>query len=98
MADSMQNEALQRYRQMYSKAQSEHHSSENHSDNSQQSPVMETPKPEQSPAQEREKKGDNLLEIFMRDKEKSLILLLIVLLLSEKADSTLILSLLYLIL
>lgn len=94
--DKMQNEAMERLRQMYSKSY-------------QQKPVLDQ-KPQTQPV-EKEKSQEkevlqkdtssekhNLLDLFMKDKEKSLIMLLIVILISEKADSTLILALMYLIL
>lgn len=96
MADTMKTEAMERVRQMYQRAspQSEPdrnthtvHSAPVHSD--------DTSKSDLEPASQ---KSPNLLDIFMRDKEKSLIVLLIVILLSEKADQSLVLALMYLIL
>lgn len=99
MPDSMQTDAMERLRQMYSKATPnsrgavqptpEHHAKK--SDEKERSEQKTQP-------QLHNNNTDNLLDIFMRDKEKSLIVLLIVLLVSEKADSTLVLALLYLIL
>lgn len=95
MADSMQTQAMERVRQMYQRAnnQSEPANSaqpqsihNEHSTKSDNNIIKET------------KTQPNLLDIFMRDKEKSLIVLLIVILLSEKADQSLILALMYLIL
>lgn len=109
MPDSMQNEALERLKQMYSKAQP--------SRGTQQSRVVTRPavEPKSEPAEPKKpeepeqkaepmpelthtEKSPNMLDIFMQDKEKSLVVLLIVLLISEKADTTLILALMYLIL
>ena len=99
MPDSMQNDAIQRLRQMYSKAPPNGRSTD------QTAPVHHAPKNDEKEHTEQNaqpqlhnNKADNLLDIFTRDKEKSLIVLLIVLLISEKADSTLVLALLYLIL
>lgn len=99
MPDSMQTEAMERLRQMYSKAvpnsntapQNTVEHTKSDTDTAQQEGVKTEP-------QLHINRGDNLLDIFMRDKEKSLIVLLIVLLVSEKADSTLVLALMYLIL
>lgn len=94
MADSMQEDALRRLNQMYSKAPS----------GSVASQRREAEPPQQTQEQTKElktpgspKNQSNLLEIFMKDKEKSLILLLIVILISEKADSSLLLALMYLV-
>ncbi|MBQ8057771.1 MAG: hypothetical protein IJ275_05490 [Ruminococcus sp.] len=102
MADRMQDDAMQRYRQMYSKAQPEKSQNEtvshNKNDNSDKPPVAQKENvslhKEQKPSKS---KSDSVLDIFMKDKEKSLIILLIVILLSEKADTTLILALMYLV-
>ena len=99
MADRMQDDAIQRFKQMYSKTPAQS--------------TGEKMQPEQSKSQKAQKHPDdirenrtepihkpeskNLLDIFMKDKEKSLILLLIVILISEKADTTLILALMYLV-
>ncbi len=96
MSDSMQNDAMERLKQMYSKAQ----------------PIKSAPPPEskthqtQKSQQKEEqtnqalhtKKNESVFDVFLKDKEKSLIVILIVLLISEKADTTLVLSLMYLIL
>lgn len=91
MADNMQSDALRRFNQMYSNAQPK-----------KAPPVVDEKKPEMSEeskiAIQEDKQSGNFLDVLMRDKEKSLILILIVLLISEKADSTLILALLYTIL
>ncbi len=99
--DQMQNEAMDRLRQMYSKTR-------------QQQPQVDMTKQPQKSASipltkeqheekseidtNRHNRSNNLLDVFMQDKEKSLVMLLIVILISEKADSTLILALMYLIL
>ncbi len=99
MPDSMQNDAMERLRQMYSKA------APNSRSTAQATPEHHAPKSDEKEHAEPKTQPqlhnnsvDNLLDIFMRDKEKSLIVLLIVLLISEKADTTLVLALLYLIL
>ncbi len=98
MPDSMQNDAMERLRQMYSKAQPQ---------NTKNKPITEVHQAEPAPENHQEnkkseevhtKKSENILDIFMKDKEKSLILLLIVLLISEKADTSIVLALMYLIL
>ena len=106
MADNMQSQAMERLKQMYSKAQTtqggtlgavntapanQKRKSEEKTENKEQ---VETPKKEVAKSQKR----DSLAELFLKDKEKSLILLLIVLLISEKAESSVVLALLYLIL
>ena len=96
MADNMQTQAMERLKQMYSKAQT---------DEKRTIHPPHSPKVEEPPKNEPEKqaivtpeKHDSIAELFMKDKEKSLILLLIVLLISEKADTGVVLALLYLIL
>lgn len=104
MADNMQTQAMERLKQMYSKAQpsSQHQSNSIH--NSSETPKRreiektDTVKTEKQNEKQTEKKSYGILELFLKDKEKSLILLLIVLLISEKADSSVVLALLYLIL
>ncbi len=102
MPDQMQNEAIQRLQQMYSRAQPqnttvaqkreepkkihiESKTNKDNNDNDNDAEVLHNSR-------------ENLIDIIMRDKEKSLIVLLIILLISEKADTTLVLALLYLIL
>ena len=95
MADSMQNDAMERFRQMYSKAQPQSVTNNNRIES------QKLPKTEETITEGKtlihNKKEENNLDLFMRDKEKSLILLLIVILMSEKADTTLILALMYLV-
>ncbi len=94
MADSMQEDALRRLNQMYSKAPSGNVAPQRREAQPSRQ-VVEQTKEEKTP--EHPKNQGNLLDIFMKDKEKSLILLLIVILLSEKADSSLLLALMYLV-
>lgn len=107
MADNMQSQAMERLKQMYSKAQTTKESPANtvyvnpKSQNEKKSENKEQDiKQEQSPKEQvvHNKKRDSIAELFLKDKEKSLILLLIVLLISEKAESSVVLALLYLIL
>ena len=108
MADNMQNQAMERLRQMYSKAQTPQSSVVNTAPVNQKSrnepqrteQMKETKEQAQTPEKEvmHPKKRDSIAELFLKDKEKSLILLLIVLLISEKAESSVVLALLYLIL
>lgn len=95
MADSMQNEAMERLKQMYSKAQPQSNTQSHRSENVQTEKVSEQPL--QAENSIHTQKSENLLDFFMRDKEKSLILLLIVILMSEKADTSLLLALMYLV-
>lgn len=107
MADNMQSQAMERLRQMYSKAQHPQEGTVNsvsvnpesqnfkRSESKEQEINQEQPKKEQTV---HSKKRDSIAELFLKDKEKSLILLLIVLLMSEKAESSVVLALLYLIL
>ncbi len=96
MADNMQTQAMERLKQMYSKAQTDERRTANPS-----TPLkVEEPRKNEAPKEEilKSKKQDSIADLFLKDKEKSLILLLIVLLISEKADSSVVLALLYLIL
>ncbi len=94
--DPITREALKRASQMYSrpKAPSRHHPNEKS-----EPPVQErkheknddTPKPEPKNVTQ----GDPV-KAFFRDKEESVILLLIMLLMDEKTDPSLLLALMYL--
>ena len=99
MADRMQDDAIQRFKQMYSKTPastvSEHSRSENNKSQQPHNQTADISEKQSEPIHKSENKS--VLDIFMKDKEKSLILLLIVLLINEKADTTLILALLYLV-
>lgn len=95
MADSMQEDALRRLNQMYSRAPSGNVAPQRREADTPQQAKEEHIK--EAPTPEHPKNQGNLLDIFMKDKEKSLILLLIVILLSEKADSSLLLALMYLV-
>lgn len=102
MADRMQDDAMQRYRQMYSKAQPEksHFDAVSQNKNAASDKSPEAKKENKNLHKEhkpQKTESNNVLDIFMKDKEKSLIILLIVILLSEKADTTLILMLMYLV-
>lgn len=100
MAGNIENEAMQRLKQMYSNARQNDNTPihNRQTSNRAENKPATTEKETQKEVSALEKRNDNLLDVFMRDKEKSLILLLIVLLISEKADTTLILALMYLIL
>lgn len=96
MSDQMQNEAMERLKQMYSKAPTK----------SQQIPLHKTLPPQNKsdgenqgqPETATQAERKTMLDVFMQDKEKSLIVLLLVILMSEKADTMLVLALVYLIL
>ncbi len=108
MADRMHDDAMERLKQMYSKAQPERKPPEAsaRSLNTSQKPISDNQKKsdekrgisqEESLPLHREN-SKNLLDAFMADKEKSLLVLLLVILISDKADTTLVLALVYLIL
>lgn len=95
MADNMQTQAMERLKQMYSKAQTDERRT------TKQPPPLKVEEPKSEALKEeiqKPKKQDSIADLFLKDKEKSLILLLIVLLISEKADTSAVLALLYLIL
>lgn len=108
MADRMHDDAMERLKQMYSKAQPERNNSKviDRTVNTSQNNISG----QQKMGEEKEKisqaenvvlhtrNSKNLLDVFMADKEKSLLVLLLVILISEKADTTLVLALVYLIL
>lgn len=95
MADNMQTQAMERLKQMYSKAQTD----ERRTTKQPSTLKVEEPKSEALKEEtQKPKKQDSIADLFLKDKEKSLILLLIVLLISEKADTSVVLALLYLIL
>lgn len=95
----MQDDAMQRFKQMYSKTPTQNTGNQTHSENNKpQQPHNQTADiSEKQPDTVHKSENKSVLDIFMKDKEKSLILLLIVLLVSEKADATLILALMYLV-
>lgn len=96
MADNIQTQAMERLKQMYSKAQTDERRTTN------PSPLQKIEEPSKKEPEtedvQRSKKQDSIADLFLKDKEKSLILLLIVILISEKADTSVVLALLYLIL
>lgn len=97
--DHMQNEAMERLRQMYSKSNPPARPRESDSQHDMKSLQSAPTKPNVKETDNNlHQKRDSLLDILMKDKERSLIVLLIVVLLNEKADSSLILALMYLIL
>lgn len=91
MASDMQNEAMERLRQMYQGAKPIAESKK---------PTVTSTKNEESKIQPIDKKPvpNGIFDALFQDKEKSLILILIIILLSEKADESIILALIYLIL
>ena len=95
----MQDDAIQRFKQMYSKTPVQNTDNRTHPENNkpQQSHNQTTDISEKQSEPIHKSENKSVLDIFMKDKEKSLILLLIVILISEKADTTLILALMYLI-
>lgn len=95
MADYMQDDAMRRVAQMYSKTYRTQDDATIHNQNVENTPSKEN-KVEKSDGSVNHH-SKNFLDIFMQDKEKSLIVLLIVILLSEKADTSVILALMYLI-
>ncbi len=95
--DHMQNEAMERLRQMYSKTKNNVTNNEKPTSKGNKQEEQSVGKQEHTKPNEK-KKPDNLLDILLKDKERSLIVLLLVVLLNEKADSSLILALMYLIL
>ncbi len=94
--DQMQNEAMERLKQMYSKSRPQKSEPDIQKHEVKQPVINPTKSTDQKLIVEN--KTENILELFMKDKEKSLIMLLIVILISEQADSTLVLALMYLIL
>lgn len=94
MADSMQEDALRRLNQMYSKTPSGSVPKKRQEEKTAHQAVEHK---SEEKTLDQSKSSGNLLDFFMKDKEKSLILLLIVILISEKADSSLLLALMYLV-
>lgn len=92
--NTMEQEALERVRRMYGSF-----------DRGKSAPKIPDPKPDHSEEKnerevpiEQPSKEKNLLDELLKDNERSLILLLLLVLYSEKADASLLLSLMYLIL
>lgn len=92
--NSLEQEALDRVARMYSSFDRRRHD-----------PPPEPPKPERARDPEpeadpeplvQEKKQEGLLDVLFRDKEQSLIMLLLVILMKDGADMNLILALMYL--
>lgn len=93
--NSLEQEALDRVARMYSSFDRRRH------DPPPEPP--KPPKPERTPVPEtdpeplvQEKKHEGLLDVLFRDKEQSLIMLLLVILMKDGADMNLILALMYL--
>ncbi len=91
--DKMQQEAMRRMQEMQNRGKQQPVDPAN-------KPVQEK-KPEQSHAAEKQKKQDikpqkSFMDTLLHDKERSLILLLLLLLSTEKCDTGLVLALIYL--
>lgn len=90
----MEQEALERVRRMYGSFDTRKASP--------QKPASKPPEKEESPdsepASEKPLAEKNLLDELLKDNERSLILMLLLVLYSEKADASLLLALMYLIL
>ncbi|MDD6490144.1 MAG: hypothetical protein PUG48_10100 [Clostridia bacterium] len=105
----MQQEAMRRAKEMQSRAKSDNQNTQDISANSKQEPPTQTEQknheihhnsnsqkstPEHS--HHSENIVDNVFDVLMKDRDRTLILSLILILMDEKADNSLILALLYL--
>ncbi len=101
--DNMQKEAMRRVQEMQSKAHSQPEKNQNttkvnhekETTYTKTEPLQNTP--EKIPVVSSNGSVSNALDFLMKDKEKSLIMLLILLLANEGADNGLLLALMYLI-
>lgn len=94
----IEHQALKRVQEMYKSAQQNNTSIPVQAEKKAVKEKSEPRKTEPDRSIERASKPDSFIDLIMKDKERSLIILLIIILLNEKADSSLILSLMYLIL
>ena len=96
-SNSLEQEAMDRVRRMYSSFDRRPHDPQP----SPKPPRPPEPKPEQQPKPLEPKPAEKprgMLELLMRDKDQSLILLLLVILMKDGADMNLILALIYMLL
>lgn len=105
--DPMQQEAMRRVQAMQSRAVPQRQSKREeppHTGLNRPVEQLEKPEPEhksqtaesQSVSAHSENRGENVLDILFKDKEQNLILMLILLLAGDGADSSLLLALIYL--
>lgn len=97
---SLEQEALDRVARMYSSYDRQHRQRPSQ-DMPKPEPSVPPPEPEQKPepiAENAEDKQPGLLDLLMRDKEQSLIMLLLVILMKDGADMNTLLALMYLLL
>ena len=97
--NSLEQEAMERVSRMYANYDRRPQSRQNQQQQAPQPPAPEPkPDPPQSPEPSAPKKQNGLMELLMQDKDQSLILLLLVLLMKDGADLNLMLALVYLLL
>ena len=94
--NSLEQEAMERVSRMYANYDRRPQSRQNQPRHAPQPPAPE-PKPD-PPKPSAPKKQNGLMELLMQDKDQSLILLLLVLLMKDGADLNLMLALVYLLL
>ena len=92
--NSLEQEAMERVARMYAGFDRRSQERPHHPEPPQKPPEPEPEKPEPPAPQ----KQNGLLELLMRDKDQSLILLLLVILMKDGADLNLMLALVYLLL
>jgi hypothetical protein len=104
-SNSLEQEAMERVRRMYASfdrpAPQPMHSVEKQSDpapvdRAESSEPTEPNPPRESDPKIAEKKPNSLLDVFLKDQDQSLILLLLVMLMRDGADMNLMLALVYL--
>ncbi len=95
-SQSLEQQALDRVARMYSSYDRRSRSRPQPPPAPAEPPAAPEPEPEPQPPEEPESKPSGLLDVLLKDKEQSLILLLLVILMKDGADLNLILALLYL--
>jgi len=94
-SNSLEQEAMERVRRMYLGYDRRQPSSDMPRPQPKPEP-QKPPKPEPPVIAHHEKKNSGLLDMLMQDKEQSLIMLLLVLMMKDGADMNLLLALMYL--
>ena len=99
-AHSLEQEAMERVRRMYAPFESDRGNApekpaEPHTEAQKPEPDKKIPEPEERTEPER---PGGMLELLMKDKDRSLIMLLLVIMLRDGADMNMILALVYLLL
>ncbi len=95
-SNSLEQEAMERVRRMYAGYDRRQQSEDAPRPHREPGPHPEPPHPKPPVMPDPPKKNNGLLDMLMQDKEQSLIMLLLVLMMKDGADMNLLLALMYL--